>query len=84
MTEQKINTHIGSEIAVSVFFDYHPKEARTHQHPGSESEAEINAVYVEGKEDMDIKEVLSPGVVADLGILCCDHIEQPIEESNDC
>ncbi len=75
MSELIYKTHIGDEIAVSVYFDYREAEPRQ-RYPDSESEATINAVYVDGDENKDIRDVLDPAITTDLAISCCDWVEE--------
>ena len=68
MDEQNLFTHIGSEIGVTVYFDYQPEEPSEPDYPGCPSEVTLNAVYVDGSQDRDILEVLDDQ--------CCRFLER--------
>ncbi len=70
MDEQSLCTHIGSEIFVSVYFDYQPEEKPETNYPGCDSEVIINAVYGNGSEHQDILEVLNDDCFNALKIEC--------------
>lgn len=73
--EHFIETHIGDEIAVTVWFDYEPAQKQTQLDPSLASEVTINAVYVDGFIKYDIGEVLSPDTLEDLRLKCFEHME---------
>jgi len=73
--EQSIETHIGDEIAVTVWFDYEPAQQQTHWDPAYTSEVTINAVCVDGDKERDIEAVLSCDTLQDLNFKCFEHME---------
>ena len=75
MSERKIETVIGDEVSVTVFFDYWPKEDKTLVNPGADSFVYINAVCVDGIESKDIQIVLNKNVIEALKIECFESIE---------
>lgn len=70
MSENILKTHVGSEIDVTVYFDYQPEEPMERDYPGCPSEVALNAVYVNGLEDADILETLNDSWVDTLKERC--------------
>jgi len=73
--EHSIETHIGDEIAVTVYFDYEPPQHQTYWEPGYCSEVEINAVLVDGAKDKDIAEILNNETREHLRMQCFVYME---------
>lgn len=73
--EQSIETHIGDEIEVRVWFDYEPPQFQTYWEPGCDSEIEINAVLVEGDKEKNIADILSPETLEHLRMRCFEYME---------
>lgn len=73
--EHSIETHIGDEIAVTVWFDYEPAQIQTHWAPGFSSEVTINAICVDNDDRKDIEAVLNPDTVEILRLKCFEHME---------
>ena len=73
--EHSIETHIGDEIAVTVWFDYEPQQEQTYWEPGFCSEVEINSVLVEGNKDKDITEILNSETREHLRMQCFEYME---------
>lgn len=74
MKEQKMKTQIGSEIDVTVFFDYTPEQKETYFDEGICSLWTVNAVLVDGDESKDILEVLSDAQVEILSQECEEYL----------
>jgi len=75
MAEETLNTHIGSEINVTVFYDYRPEEKQTYYDPGVDSLVTINAVYVDADESKDILEVLNNDWIETLESRCEESVK---------
>lgn len=73
--ENNIQTVIGDEIEVTVYFDYEPEQQQTHWDPGFTSQIEINAVCVDGNEERNIAEVLSREILRHLELKCFEYME---------
>ncbi len=87
MDEQKLCTHIGSEICVNVYFDYQSSEPVEMYYPGCSSEVTINAVLVDGSNARDILEILNDGCRSALEIECeqmvIDNAKEEYENSQE-
>lgn len=79
-----LNTHVGSEIDVTVYFDYSPSEPVTRVDPGCESSVTINAVYVDWDEGKDILEVLDVDCQNRLELQCLEAVESAEEPEPEC
>lgn len=73
--EHSIETHIGDEIAVTVWFDYEPAQEETYWEPDFASEVTINAVCVDNDDKKDIEAVLSHDTLENLRLKCFEHME---------
>ena len=74
-SEFTMTTVIGDEINISVMFDYQNHENTAYDDPGCDSEVTINAVLVAGRDDQDIKAILSDKVIDNLVIECFEFVE---------
>ena len=74
MKDQKIETEIGSEIAVTVYFDYQPEEKEESNYPGCPAEVTLNSVCVNGVNGADILECLADLECAWLEERCMDSV----------
>jgi len=73
--EHSIETHIGDEIPVTVWFDYDPEQHQTYWEPGFCSEVCINAVCVDGNQDKEIETILIDETLESLRLKCFEHME---------
>lgn len=80
MSDPFIQTSIGSDVDVKVFFDYMPEEKQTFFDPGCASMVMINAVLVDGDEGKDILDELSGECIGNLSTKCIEDYEQEPDE----
>jgi len=73
--EHSVETVIGDEIEVTVYFDYDPGQIQTYWQPGFKADVIINAVCVDDNQNKDIEDVLSHETLASLQITCFEHME---------
>lgn len=75
MSEKWIESNLGDEIGVTVYFDYQPVEYQTHDDPGCDSEVTINSVCVDNDENKDILGIIKDSVLDSLRMECFEHME---------
>ncbi len=67
MSEHKLTTTLINDITVTVHFDYQPEEVQTQTYPGCPAIVELNSVYI---DQQNIMEVLSQSVLGDVADKC--------------
>lgn len=72
MSEHKISTLLTENLAVTVHFDYQPKEPETLTYPGTPAVVEMNSVCIGSH---DIMQVLSESVLGDLADRCMESMD---------
>lgn len=75
--EYKLDTHIGDEIAVTVYFDYTPAQLMTWYEPAIDAAVELNGIYVDDNEAKEIGEILCDSCLDDLEQRCLEHMKKP-------
>lgn len=78
--QQLLETTIGADIEIEVFFDYESAQRQTEDSPGHEAEVEINTVYLAGSNTLEISEILSEEILKQLDVECHEQIKEQYGE----
>lgn len=62
----KFTTWIGEDIPVDVYYFYNKAEPETLETPAVDESVDLTAVYIEGRECLEVIDLLSDGVIEGL------------------